>query len=504
MPFGSISAFLTGKGSGSTLAKLVRQKNESFWIKKGEREALSRFHRAAETVPAYRKFLKQHGIRSQRIHTITDFASVPETSKENYIRKFSLEERSPEGSFAEHRIVAASSGTTGAPTLWPRGEEQESEAAAVHEFLFTDLYELDRYRTLLIIGFPMGVYVSGVATALPSFLTSLRHQNLTILTAGNNKESILTTLPGLMGAYQQIILAGHPFFVKDIIEAGRERGIRWPKIQVRTFFVSEGFSEQWREYVASAVGAAPERDMMSIYGTSEFLLIGYESPESILVRKAAERHARFRLDTFRTSITPYLFHYNPALRYLETNPKGELLCTAWSGIPLIRFNLHDAGSIILKDELRNALSSYNISLKKALTEVRWRPWNLPYVALYGRSDHALILYAANIYPEHVHAALEDSLFFRKLTGKFTMEKRYTKNRDQEFLVHIELRKNVRATASFAAALERCIESLLKSANLEYRDAAEHLGKDMRPRVILHPFNDPRYFPLGLKPRYIKA
>ena len=133
----------------------VRSKSEHFWKTQGEVRALALFKKAVASIPAYKNFLKKHRVNPSTIRTIKDFAKIPETSKENYINKYSPSERSPYGTFSNHKIIAMSSGTTGTPTFWPRGAEQEAEAGAVHEFLFTDLYEIEKSRTLAVGGFPI-------------------------------------------------------------------------------------------------------------------------------------------------------------------------------------------------------------------------------------------------------------------------------------------------------------------------------------------------------------
>ncbi len=236
--------------------------------REGKRAALKLFHDMAENVPAYKHFLRKNRIKSNSIRDIEDFKDIPETDKKNYITRYSLHERCFGGTFSSQKILSVSSGTTGTPTVWPRGFAQDAEAMSVHSALYTDLYEVDKYRTLVVIGFPLGVYVSGMATAIPSFLSSMRHPNISLLTAGNNKEVILATLPRVIDQFEQVVLVGHPFFIKDLIESGKKNGVRWSSTRVRTFFCSEGFSEDWRDYVAKLLHCSkPERDLFSMYGS---------------------------------------------------------------------------------------------------------------------------------------------------------------------------------------------------------------------------------------------
>lgn len=488
------------KGTTS-LSRLAREKTETWFLRQGEKRALQLFQAMAKRVPAYKKFLKTNGVRASQVQTMNDFQKLPDTDKKNYIQHYSLEERSWDGSLGGATIIAASSGTTGAPTLWPRGIEQEAEAVRIHEHLFTDLYEIDSYKTLAIIGFPMGVYVSGIATTLPSFLVASKHSNLTLLTAGNNRESVLSTFTQLQKNFEQVILIGHPFFVKDIIETGSSAGINWSQTKFRTLFASEGFTEEWRTYLSSLVPTSiPEKDFFSTYGSSELLLMGYETPFTIRIRQASEQNPLLQKTLFNAPSTPSLFQYNPLFRHIDVNEKNELLFTASSGIPLVRFNLHDLGSTLSFEHIEGSFKDSHQTLPRV--EKGEKRWNFPFVSLRGRSDYTLVFYAANIYPEHIREALNHKSFLKKITGKFTMEKKYTASKDQQLIIHIELQENERVSQTLTGALQKQVVHTLEEVNMEYRFLRDNLKKDIVPMIVLHPYRDSQYFPLGLKPRYI--
>lgn len=490
-------------GKGKTPVLFPREKSDVWWLRQGERKALALFHAAAKRVPAYKDFLQKNGVKAAAIETSEHFSSIPYTDKNNYIKKYSLDERSWDGTVAHSALLAASSGTTGAPTLWPRGREQEAEAALVHEELFKDLYQIHKHKTLAIIGFPMGIYVSGVATTLPLFLTACKHPNLTIATPGNNKESVLKLIPLVRDSYDQVVLVGHPFFVKDVIETARAERISWGRAKIKSFFCSEGFSEEWRAYLSSHVkGSTPESDFFNTYGSSELLLMGYENPETILIKRTLERNEKMNSTLFEHHQTPSLFQYNPMIRYIEKSENSELLFTANSGIPLVRFNLHDAGKVLGREEVEAACDSKQGEIDKALKKAQWHKWHLPFVALYGRSDHTLVFYAANIYPENIHKALNHKKFLGKITGKFQLEKSVQKNMDQLLNIHIELKKGIISTKKLSFDIQKNVLSTLEVVNMEYLFLRRNLQKDLVPRVVLHKYQDPEHFKPGLKPRYI--
>ncbi len=472
--------------------KLLREKDESFWQHQGEKRALQLFHATAQRVPAYKDFLKKHRIRHEKIKTIKDFQQVPFTDKENYIRKYPLEKRCWDGNLLLSNLLAMSSGTSGEPTLWPRSGFQEFEAAIIHELLYRYLFDIQKYHTLLIIGFPMGIYVSGVATLLSSLLVSQKGYNLTVASVGTNKGDILKITKLLQKDYQQIILAGHPFFMKDVIETGREEGIQWVEKRIKLMFCSEGFSEEWRRYVLDQIKPSlGAENIVSTYGSSELLLMAYETPWSILLKNAIEQDKNVKSELLRRWSPSNLFQYNPFFRYIES-VKDELLFTSASGIPLIRYNLHDMGRIISTAQVKSVLPKLSIQ------------WQLPFLALGGRSDYAVVFYAANIYPEHIRQALDHKPFLNKITGKFVMRKDYTKKMEEFLEINVELRKNIRPGVSFQKIIQKRIIDHLQKVNMEYLFIWNNLKQDIRPRIKLWPYQHHGYFKPGLKPKYISS
>ncbi len=469
---------------------LLKTKTEDFWQKLGQKRALKLFYQASEMVPAYKDFLKKAKIKSQNIKSIEDFSLLPTTSKENYINKYPLSARCWNGKLDGSSIIASSSGTSGKPNYWPRSNYQEYEAAITHELLFKNLFHIDKYRTLFIIGFPMGVYVSGIATTLPSWILSQKY-NASIVTAGNNKTEVLKAVQALGKNFEQIVLVGHPFFLKDVLESGDGYGIHWKNYRVGMMFCSEGFSEQWRDYVLREAGLKTS-SAFNTYGSSEMLLMAYETPMSIVMRRLFDKNSGVAKQLLGSPITPNLFQYNPALRYIEQE-KGELLFTAPGGTPLIRFNLHDSGTII---PFMEAIKHLPVGGKGG--------WNLPFLSVGGRSDYAVIFYAANIYPQHIHSALGQKQIIHKITGKFTMSKGYHKNMDEFLEIHIELKPGMGGSAKLSKLIQKLVVSKLMDINAEYNFLRHNLQKDLTPKIKLWPYQHHRYFTPGLKPRYIAA
>lgn len=488
----------------SAYERLLRIKEESFWVRAGQVRALKLFHDASRRVPAYKDFLKKHAIRAGKIRNIQDFAELPVTTKKNYINKYPLESRCWDGKLSASDIIAVSSGTDGEPKFWPRGGYQEFEAGIIHELIYKYHFEIDKYKTLMIIGFPMGVYVSGVATVVPSMMVAEKGYDLSIVSVGNNKIEALRAVKNLQSKFEQIILVGHPFFVKDVIETGRETGINWRRNRLRMMFCSGGFNETWRRVVIRETGHRFEwENIISTYGSSELLLMGHETPMSILIRNLAEKNHSLHSKIFQSKIVPHLFQYNPFLRYIES-VKGDLVFTSASGLPLVRFNIKDSGELISFREAKGLLDEKEPKWQKELKNdgASSNVWQLPFVGLYGRSDYTVIFYAANIYPEHIELGLNNKAFLKKLTGKFTMHKDHNKKMDEYLEINIELRGKVKPSAMLAHQLQKRVVETLKEVNSEYLDASTKMHKDMRPRIKLWKYQDQKYFKPGLKPKFI--
>src|SRR5262245_46308415 len=96
-------------------------------------EALALLGRVAEVVPAYGAMLKAAKLSADDIHDAGDFAKLPLLNKENYIRRFPLEALVEGGDLAACDFFAVSSGSTGEPTLWPRGQHHEFPVAVRFE-----------------------------------------------------------------------------------------------------------------------------------------------------------------------------------------------------------------------------------------------------------------------------------------------------------------------------------------------------------------------------------
>ncbi len=474
----------------SKLESMLSAESEKFWIHAGEKRALHIFHQATTRVPAYKNFLEKNKIDHKKILNIKDFQRVPLIDKKNYINAYPIEDRCWDGKLSDSKILALSSGTSGEPVFWPRSGFQEFEATIIHELLYKYLFDIDKHKTLLIVGFPMGIYVSGVATLLPSWIIGQKY-NISIASVGTNRNDFIRIISSLQDKYEQVVIAGHPFFIKDVIELGKEMKISWQK-NLKMMFCSEGFSEAWREYLINITGTKNKPfSIISTYGTAELLLIGHETISSIKLKQKIEKNNNLKKKILGGNFCSGIFQYNPLLRYIETI-NNELIFTSASGIPLIRYNLHDTGQIISAKEVVEDFGIKDIK------------WKLPFLALGNKSDYTIIFYAANIYPDHIKQALDKKEFLKISTGRFVMRKFYTKNMEEKLEINVELNKNIKTTKDLENLFQDQVIKTLKKVNTEYLNNISYSKKDMKPVIKLWEYQDEKFFKSGLKPKYISS
>ena len=95
-----------------SVSRILKNKSSEFWQKEGEKMAMRLFKAASGKVPAYKAFLKKNGIKPSLIKSKKDFEQVPFIDKENYLRKYPLEEMCWNGKIESNTLLSVSSGSS--------------------------------------------------------------------------------------------------------------------------------------------------------------------------------------------------------------------------------------------------------------------------------------------------------------------------------------------------------------------------------------------------------
>lgn len=439
-------------------------------------------HNSVSEVPAYRSFLKTHKINPAKIKTMEDFKNIPVMDKKNFIYKHPLNHLY--SSKKTPAMIYASSGSSGKPTFWLRDDEQEELGGEIHLQIFRDIFGIKPDEpTLVIVSFSTGIWVAGNYTLAACRYVSRQGFDLTTVTPGIEKEDILNCLENLAPQFKNVILAGYPPFVMDLLHESIKRGIRIPR-NLRIMTSGDKFSEGWRDAVAKLLKLKDgSRSIISLYGCAEAAVLGFETPLSIFLRRKALQNPELYGHLFGSiESLPALVQYDPKHVFFEEFG-SELIITARTSIPLIRYNMHDIGKLFSYEEIAALLSDFGL-----LSEAKkhgFENWKLPFIVLKGRTDVAVTFYALNIYPENFNAGIEDSRVRKFLTGNFLAYNKDTHNhKTQKLFIRLQLGQKIKATKKIKELIKKSIVENLIKVSIEYRKLFSAIGNRALPEILL--------------------
>ena len=465
-----------------------------------DKKTLFLFRKAAKLVPAYKDFLAKNKINPEKIKNISGFKKyVPFITKENYILRYGLKERCWEGDLTKTHTFAASSGSTGEPVFWPRDIKQEIEGAKIHELLLSKVFDVYNRNTLFINSFGLGNWIAGMYTEMSLYLARLHKVPFTLASPGYNQEENFKVIKSFSKYYDQTIIACHPPILKIMIENGKGEGIKWPDLNVRFLGAGEGFSENWRDYLLSLVGQTDFlRTIINIYGSAEAGLMGFETPLSIALHREASTNHELNKALFNSDRTPFLYQFDPLIKYLEGSIRGEIVITMNATSPLIRYNIHDHGGTIGNFDLLETVEKSSKNFLKRLKKVKINidDFRFPFVFILGREQFMTSLYGVNIYPENIKAVLEHKLLQPHLTGRFITSKEIDERKDQYLLLRAELKPKVVKKREVENLTQKLFVEILRKLNSEYNQVEQKYKGKMHPKEVLCKFQDSKYFPEG--------
>jgi phenylacetate-CoA ligase len=460
----------------------------------------------AARVPAYAQFLKEHRFSPSSVRSFSDFPKIPPLNKDNYLRKYPKEMLCWDGEFAAGQwVISTTSGSTGQPYYFPRERSQDWQYAVAAELYLRNNFQIHEKSTLYIVAFPMGAWIGGLFTyeAL-KIVAENGGYDLSIITPGIHKQEVINAVKQLGGSFDQVIIGAYAPFLKDILDDGKREGIEWDTYDLGFVFSAEAFTEKFRDYV---LGVTKPKNQLTAtlnhYGTVDLGTMSHETPESIFIRRRLVDNGALSAVFPEPRRQPTLTQFNPELFYFEEEAHN-LLCTAYSGIPLIRYDLKDYGGVISRTDLHRKMSNIDLPLEASLRQSGCADltWNLPYVYVYERNDFSVSYYAFLIYPDMVRRVLQTEAYEDVLTGKFTMFSDYDDEGRQRLNIHMELKHGIAPDKRIAASLQSAIHDNLVQESSEYRETHKMVGEDVRPNIHLWPYEDPLHFRSGTKQKWV--
>lgn len=438
----------------------------------GKWHAWLAFERARREVPAYRAFLGESGDPRVVARGLDpDLARIPVTDKQNYVSRYSIEERCRGGAIPVAGVVVdESSGTTGKPWNWVRGPyelkqvKQAMQVALHHQFGKEPMFVLN--------AFALGPWATGMNV-------SMSVVDIAILkSVGPDIAKIENTLT-LFGPRYRYLIAGYPPFLKTLVDTAN---VDWSNYDVTAVFGGEGMSESMRTYLLRSF-----RRVYGSYGASDLEInLAGENDFTIALRRAlAERtELRDRLVGVESSDLPMIFQYNPIDYYIETNDEGELLVTlarTRNAAPKIRYNIRDLGHVVRFPELHSILRETGVSLD----ELAERRSDLPLLFLYGRSDAAVPYFGCKITPGNIQEIVFSLPELAEAVDSFALIVSEDEQAEKRLAIALELRPGAALAEGGLDLVRRSVLARLAEINQDYREAERFMPPESVPTLELH-------------------
>ncbi len=389
--------------------------------KESEQKAIKAFISAQERFPQYQTLINQKSGNSE-ISTIDSFKrNVPILDKEAIFNSnLSLDmELSHQENYPRLLLSSGSSGN------FSFGLSYKSETVKDAEFLnvLLDSYFGILTKKTLIINCLTVVHLPDV--------------DATICEIGPRTDSLLYLLQTVSPQFDQTIILGDNYFIKNALEDGLTLKINYPALHIHLILGGVYLPENLRRHLKNILNGQSDTNESLIFssmGISEFgLNLFFESEETIRLRQYIESgdgKAKF-LEHDDPDYTPMVFNYFPQMFFIEEIQK-ELVVTSFntqSFVPLIRYNTRDRLKIISYEVLEKITTS-DSHLKSSLP-----PFKSPLILMYGKNEHAQFN-GIKVYPPQIQKALYgDFSLAIQTTGYFRIN-------SLEKTIEIQLKKGI--------------------------------------------------------------
>ena len=411
------------------------------------------YNHARKKCPAYADFLLQHNVA--RLKFGDSLSHLPETNKENYIKKYTVEQRCYGGAIPSKGVVIdESSGSSGVPNNWVRSSSDRAEIKKLLQYTFAFTYP---GRSIFLINcFALGPWATGMNVSMSLVDVSI------MKSVGPDVSKLENTLKQFGQNYTYLI-CGYPPFIKLFLDSTT---LDLSRFELHLVTGGEGMSDGLRAFFLKTFKSAH-----SSYGASDLdINIGVETEFTIELHALCTSHPELSRALFGQERVPMIFQYNPLDYYVEQSQARELIFTInrrTSAAPKVRYNLKDLGGVLSCDEVLKILEQEKAPVQK-LSRHSW----LPILFVYGRGDLAVPFYGAKVFSSDV-----DSIFYdQSLSAHFNSFKISTfEDEGLEHYLKIILEKKSLASAEAAPTAEGLREVFfkeLKRVNQDFREVSK--------------------------------
>ena len=316
--------------------------------------------RVKSLVPFYTSLFE--GIDPETIQSISDFASLPFTNKQD------LRDNYPFGLFAtpmgEVVRIHASSGTTGRPTVvgYTAKDIQMWAGLVARALMLAGVTKNDIVQN----AYGYGLFTGGLGL---HYGVEKLGAAVVPTSSGNTARQVM-----LMQDFGTTVLCATPSYALVLAENAAKSGVNLPASTLRVgIFGAEPWSEQMRMEIESRLGITA----LDIYGLSE--IIG----PAVAMECVHKTGMHIAEDHFIPEIID-----SDTLKPLPLGQIGELVftCITKETLPLIRYRTHDLARLFADTCLCGRTT---VRMEKVL----------------GRNDDMLIVRGVNVFPSQIESVL---------------------------------------------------------------------------------------------------
>ena len=441
----------------------------------GRRRAHRTFERSARLVPAYGRFLAEHGAPGtlSRGDPTAAFAALPVMDKANYITRYSIADRCVHGRLPRRGVtVDESSGSSGRPTSWVRGPVERRASRELLQVGFARSAAGLRKPPFVINAFSLGAWATGMnVSASLTGLTVLK-------STGPDRDKIIHTMQEF-GPDFTYVITSYPPFLKGLLDDDR---LDWSRYDVVCAFGGEGISEGMRDHILRKA-----RSVTGAYGASDLeISIAIETEFTIALRRAIAADPELSAALTRQAeygVLPNIFQFNPYGYLIETNDAGELIITInrpQNINPRIRYNIHDRGHVLRMRELLPVLRRFG--LRQVIDEKRL---DLPLLLHYGRSDLSVDYNGAVVPPDGLRDVINSDPVLTQLVENHRLISFEDAAGDRQ--LHLAVQLSAGRAVPDPAGAARQIFDAMRRANGDFHNAVRTAATGTEPTLGFYPF-----------------
>ena len=238
-----------------------------FFTRVGLMGAHAVYLKARMTCPAYQDFLDKMGYEEKGRWRLN---ALPEMTKENYIKKYSIEQRCYGGAIPKAGVVIdESSGSTGMPNNWVRSAAERTDVKRILQLNYQLLFR--ESGCILLNCFALGPWATGMNVSM-----SLVEMGI-LKSIGPDQKKLENTLE-LFGPKYRYLIFGYPPFIRAFVDETR---LDLTRYQFDLIVGGEGLSEGLRSHLRQYA-----RHVISSFGASDLEInIAVETELTIALRR---------------------------------------------------------------------------------------------------------------------------------------------------------------------------------------------------------------------------